>query len=183
MCSRWGSCLVITCMENGTQLHAVSNLCKLVQVWGRKHGIPAPLLQQPYLWNWLTLFRHRAVCNFATYCKMVMTQLRGQLCLCDTSVLAHFHVHRPKACTSVVVWNYEGILQLVGVEAVKVKVVVVFVPGLKMQNSIMYSDVAWHMCGKKTLQCVPWRTCGGPVKYTSSSVAWCVCESQKCTAP
>ena len=71
-----------------------------------------------------------------------MTQLRGQLCLCDTSVLAHFHVHRPKACTSVVVWNYEGILQLVGVEAVKVKVVVVFVPGLKMQNSIMYSDVA-----------------------------------------
>jgi hypothetical protein len=42
----------------------------------------------------------------------------------------------------VVVWNYEGILQLVGVEAVKVKVVVVFVPGLKMQNSIMYSDVA-----------------------------------------
>ena len=62
-----------------------------------------------------------------------------------------FHVHRPKACTSVVVWNYEGILQLVGVEAVKVKVVVVFVPGLKMQNSIMYSDVAWHMCGKKNI--------------------------------
>ena len=51
------------------------------------------------------------------------------------------------------------------------------------QNSIMYSDVAWHMCGKKNVQCVPWRTCGGPVKYTSSSVAWRVCESQKCTAP
>ena len=68
-------------------------------------------------------------------------------------------------------------------------------------NESVNSGKAWRQCGsapklhnvqrrgmtyvwqKKNVQCVPWRTCGGPVKYTSSSVAWRVCESQKCTAP